>query len=83
VFPFLNKKLDFSPELEAHKVIHAGLDELLATIRASKADTTTFNADKLKEMMVKLKEPLVRACSKRLHPVSLTINFFFPYYCMQ
>ncbi|KAF8532743.1 hypothetical protein JB92DRAFT_2687030 [Gautieria morchelliformis] len=60
VFPFLNKKLDFSQEIEAHKIIHAGLDELLATIRAAKADTSLFDAQKLKEMMVKLKEPLFK-----------------------
>ena len=59
VFPFLNTKLDFSQEIEAHKIIHAGLDELLAAIRAAKNDISLFNAEKLKDMMVHLKEPLV------------------------
>lgn len=59
VFPFLNKKLDFSPEIETHKVIHAGLHELLAIIHAAKANTDLFDAAKLKEMMLTLKEPLV------------------------
>lgn len=62
VFPFLSTRLDFSQEIEAHKTIHARLDELLATIRSAKADTSLFNAEKLKEMMVTLKEPLVSFC---------------------
>jgi len=59
VFPFFNTKLNFSQEIEAHKTIHAGLDELLATIRAAKNETSLFNAKKLKEMMEKLRVPLV------------------------
>lgn len=61
MFPFLQQKLDFSGEIEQHKVIHAGLDELLPYIRSSKADTSTFDALKLKDMMSKLRDPLVRS----------------------
>jgi hypothetical protein len=59
VFPFLNQKLDFSHEIEQHKTIHAGVDELLPFIRAAKADPAKFDAPRMKEMMQALRGPLV------------------------
>jgi len=59
VFPFLGKKLDFSQELEQHKVIHGKLDALLAFIHNAQADHSTFDAQLMKKMMLELKEPLV------------------------
>lgn len=60
VFPFLNQNLDFSGEIEAHKTIHAALDELLPFIRKAKAQPSTFDSIKMKQMMEHLREPLVR-----------------------
>jgi len=50
--------MDFSEEIEAHKVIHANLDNLLALIREFKADYSKFDPEKLKKMLVDFKEPL-------------------------
>jgi len=58
VFPFLQQKLDFGGEIEQHKVIHAGLEELLPYIRSAKADASKFDALKLKDMMSKLRDSL-------------------------
>jgi len=58
VFPFLQQKLDFTGELEQHKIIHAGLDELLPYIRSAKTDTSKFDALQLKNMMLKIRDPL-------------------------
>ncbi len=37
MFPFLNTKLEFSAEADAHKVIHVGLTQLSSVISAAKA----------------------------------------------
>lgn len=58
VFPILKEHLDMSTELSQHKVIHAGLDELLTFIRAAKVDHSKFDTVKLKGMMEKLRDPL-------------------------
>jgi len=58
VFPFLNQKLDFSDEIKAHKVIHEGLDDLLAFIKEARADRNKFDAERMKSMMTSLREPL-------------------------
>lgn len=63
VFPFLNRKMDFSGEIGEHKVIHAALDEILAHITAAKADPSKFDAPKLKGMMEAFRTPLVRVAS--------------------
>jgi hypothetical protein len=63
VFPFLNQKLDFSHEIEQHKVIHAGVDEVIASIRAAKADPTKFDPSHVKDLMQKLREPLASVFS--------------------
>jgi len=59
VFPFLGKKLDFSHELEQHKVIHGKLEALLALIHDARASPSIFDAQMMKKMMLELKEPLV------------------------
>lgn len=59
VFPFLNQKLDFSSEIAAHEVIHASLDELLPIFRASQLKPDGFDAATVKEMIIKLRDPLV------------------------
>ena len=59
VFPFLNKKLDFSTEAKQHLVIHAALDGLLDYIRSARADTSNFDAGHLKGLMQSLQVPLV------------------------
>lgn len=59
VFPFLNRKLDFSGEVEEHKAIHAKLDEILAYIAEVRADPTKFDAAKLKASMDDFRTPLV------------------------
>lgn len=59
VFPFLNGKMDFSPEKEAHEAIHKGISDFEAILLEAKADPATFNPDHVKEHLVKLKDPLV------------------------
>lgn len=61
VFPFLNEKLDFSGEMEAHKVVHHGLDEILAYIGTVSSGSSTFDAAHLKGLMTQLRDPLVRS----------------------
>jgi hemerythrin-like domain-containing protein len=61
VFPFLNTKLDFSREIEEHKVIHAKLEEMEAYLSESltaKDPNTFFSAEKFRTMLTDLREPL-------------------------
>lgn len=60
MFPFLNQKMDFAPEKEAHEVIHKGLSDLEAILLEAKADTTKFNATQIKQQLEQMKEILVR-----------------------
>jgi hypothetical protein len=60
VFPFLNQKLDFSQEVEQHKIIHGWLDAVIDFIRAAEADQSKFDATKLKRLMDALRDPLAR-----------------------
>ena len=59
VFPWLNTKMDFAPEHEAHKVIHAGLDKFNAHVDAAKADPSKFDAQALAQILRDMREPLV------------------------
>ena len=40
MFPFLNQKMDFSKEKEAHTVIHGCLGQLLALIHGARSEPT-------------------------------------------
>jgi hypothetical protein len=63
VFPILKEHLDLSTELAQHKVIHAGLDEILAIIRKAKTNHSEFNPSKLKGIMESLRDPLASLAS--------------------
>ncbi|KAJ7754522.1 hypothetical protein B0H16DRAFT_1662884 [Mycena metata] len=54
LFPFLNKKLDFSHEIEQHVQVAEGLTGIINYIDESTADHTKFDAAKLKDLMEKL-----------------------------
>ncbi|KAJ7758202.1 hypothetical protein DFH07DRAFT_741888 [Mycena maculata] len=58
VFPFLNRKMNFSAEQEQHKFIHSTLDVLNGKLRAAKADPSKFNAAELKQTLTDFREPL-------------------------
>jgi len=60
VFPFLNRKMDFSEEQEQHKFIHSTLDALSKKLRTAKADPSTFNAAELKQVFQDFREPLYK-----------------------
>ena len=49
-----------STELEDHKFVHSSLDAVLPLIRSAKADPSKFDALKIKDILEKLKGPLVR-----------------------
>lgn len=59
VFPFLNQKMDFGPETEAHEAIHKGISDFEAILLEAKADHSKFNPDHIKEHLIKLKDTLV------------------------
>lgn len=48
-----------SSEIEQHKAIHSALERFLASIALAKADLSAFDARKLEESLVGMKEPLV------------------------
>ncbi|KAK7685706.1 hypothetical protein QCA50_011050 [Cerrena zonata] len=58
VFPFLNKKLDFHNEIDQHKVIFSAVEKIIATINLYQADTSAYDPEYLKSLMVPLREPL-------------------------
>jgi len=58
VFPFLQQKIDMSTEIEEHKLIQTNLNDILALVRAAQADSSKFDAPKLKEIMENIKAPL-------------------------
>jgi hypothetical protein len=60
LFPFLNKKLDFSTEIEQHVHVAEGLTGIINYIDQSVADHSKFDGGKLKEMMESLAGHLVR-----------------------
>lgn len=59
VFPFLNKKMDFSNEQEQHKGVHAFLTKFLETIHEAQIDILKFDSASLKHLMEASKEVLV------------------------
>ena len=63
VFPFLQQKIDMSTEIEEHKLIQTNLNDILALVRAAQADSSKFDAPKLKEIMENIKAPLARPTS--------------------
>ncbi|KAJ3555622.1 hypothetical protein NP233_g12163 [Leucocoprinus birnbaumii] len=74
VFPFLNQKMDFSGEEEAHKAIHAGVDVLEKTLLEAQADNTKFDAAKVKDQIQQLAEhlfPHLDAEVKHLEPADV------------
>jgi hypothetical protein len=50
-------------EIEEHKIVHDSLDEIFPLIRAAKADHAKFDGPKMKGILEKLKDPLVRIFS--------------------
>jgi hypothetical protein len=52
--------MDFSGEADQHKVIHAGLEELLTMIHEAQTDLSKFDPEKMNTKMIALKVPLVR-----------------------
>ncbi len=60
MFPFLNTKMDFSGEAEAHKGIHASLHDVIDIIHHGRANPAEFNPRELQDLMENLREPLVR-----------------------
>lgn len=67
VFPYLNKKMDFSHEKEQHETVHAFLDDFLAVVREAQKDVAKFDAGKLQQMLLDAEGPMVRISSAR-HP---------------
>ena len=59
LFPALNTKMDFSHEKEQHAAVHAFLDDFLATVQAAQADTSKFDAAKLKSMLESSNDAIV------------------------
>jgi hypothetical protein len=59
MFPVLKKKMDIERIQQQHVPIHAGLEEIFTHIRTARVDTSKFDAQKLREQMLSLREPLV------------------------
>ena len=59
MFHTLSTKMDISNEKEQHKAIHGFLDEFLHMIKEAQKNTSSFDAAKLKELMVSSKDALV------------------------
>ncbi|KAF7316364.1 Hemerythrin domain-containing protein [Mycena indigotica] len=58
LFPFLSKKVDFSKEIEQHVTVEKGLSEILKYIDRARAEPSTFEAAKLKNLVETLGGPL-------------------------
>ena len=61
LFPFLATKLDVSSEIEQHKVIHDALMKFTSYVVAAQADASRFDALKMQQALITLKEPLASA----------------------
>lgn len=59
----MNEKLNFSYELEQHRVVHGGLKGIQYEIQDMKEDMERFDAEKLKSMLEALRDPLARIFS--------------------
>jgi hypothetical protein len=51
--------MDFSGEIEQHKIIHDTLDRILTMIHEARADLMKFDAAKMNVSMMEFKDPLV------------------------
>ena len=60
VFPWLNQKMDFGKEVEAHMHIHHALDAFSEHIAAARSDTAKFEPATLVKILNDLRAPLVR-----------------------
>ncbi|KAH9849415.1 hypothetical protein C2E23DRAFT_737468 [Lenzites betulinus] len=56
VFPILNEKMDFSHERDQHKELHDFLDKFLVVIKDAREDTSKFNGEDIKELMLSAKD---------------------------
>ncbi|KZP17864.1 hypothetical protein FIBSPDRAFT_933788 [Athelia psychrophila] len=58
MFPFLSQKMDMTPEIDAHKVIHESLEQLIAFIVVARENHSMFDAEKMTVIITTLKDPL-------------------------
>lgn len=60
VFPILNEKMDFSHERDQHKELHDFLEKFLVVIKDARENTSKFNGEEIKELMLSAKDIMVR-----------------------
>ena len=61
VFPVLNVRMNFTPEHEQHKTIHAFLGNFLAIVRKGRQDPASADIDELRRLVKEGRAPLVRS----------------------
>ncbi|KAI0330633.1 hypothetical protein GY45DRAFT_725809 [Cubamyces sp. BRFM 1775] len=86
LFPALNAKMDFSHEKEQHAAVHTFLEDFLATVRTAQADTSKFDAVKLKSMLESSNDAIFshfREEVEHLEPAKLKAAGFTPAECQQ
>ncbi|KZP17863.1 hypothetical protein FIBSPDRAFT_893935 [Athelia psychrophila] len=60
MFPFLGQKMDMTPEIDAHKVIHGGLEQFIASIAVARENAAMFDAAKMTVIISALRDPLYK-----------------------
>ena len=66
--------MDFSTEIEQHKVVHSSLEKLLHLIHSAQANHSTFKAEEMKELMIAFREPLVG--TRWIHEMRILTELF-------
>jgi len=70
LFPFLSEKMDFSGEVEQHKVIHEALGKLLAIIHDAQTNPSKFDHAEMNALMTTIKEPLFAHLDEEVNHLS-------------
>lgn len=56
---FLSQKMDMTPEIDEHKVIHEGLEQFIAFIAVARGNAAMFDAANMTAIINAIRDPLV------------------------
>ncbi|KAH8917919.1 hypothetical protein BT69DRAFT_1268487 [Atractiella rhizophila] len=70
LFPYLSTKLDVQEELEDHKIIHHGIDEMLEWFAEVKKDQSKYSSEILKEKLSRMGPTFIKHLTEEVEHLS-------------
>ncbi|KAH8929265.1 hypothetical protein BT69DRAFT_1307087 [Atractiella rhizophila] len=78
LFPYLSTKMNVHEELEDHKIIHDGIEDLLKWIVAAKSDRSKYSAQLLKEKLSRMGPTFLKHLDEEVEHLSHENLLQFP-----